>query len=410
MNILMIVGDSIYADSSTNIFKRRIIDEIARTNNLVVLMGNNSANIKQVIQYEDNGVTFIEYSRLLPFDRIIELFIRRRGANKGNTTKIKSTKSNSIKELLKRNYNKLYSKHIEIFYKKYRYDSAWLQRAKIYKSNINFDVVMSISHPPVSHKVALDLILSKNIKCKKWIQIWFEPWFQVPLKKNKTGLIIEEEKILLNKADSIFYVNLVFLNNQKKMFPEYAKRMHYIDLPVVFKENPKGVTNSVKHGTVGYFGNYNSSIRNIQPLYNAIREMDNVKGYIIGDSDLSLKTTNKLVVKSRVSYEDIKEYEKEVEILIILSNFADQIPGKIYDYSCSNKYILFILDGSIKSDMKEYFGRFNRYIFCENKEEDIKSTIIDILDGKYLDIKNEPIQKFYVQKVVNKIFSSFSEE
>ena len=57
-----------------------------------------------------------------------------------------------------------------------------------------------------------------------------------------------------------------------------------------------------------------------------------------------------------------------------------QIPGKIYQYSATNKKILFILDGSESeiSVLENYFKKFNRYIFCKNNVVDIEFAIKEI--------------------------------
>ena len=416
MRVLMIIGESINANSSTNIFKRILIDEISKNNDTTVIMDNNSQEVSKVVGYVKNGTTFIEFSRLLPVERIFGRFLNKKNysknINKEINTKYKQNKSHI--KLAKKLLNRLYKKHIEICYPKYRYYTKWVQRATNYTSSMNFDVIMSVSHPPASHKVAADIILKGNVKYKKWIQVWFEPWFQVPFKKNKTKLIIEEERFLLKLADVVFYVNPIYFNKQKLIFPEYISKIQCIDLPVVINKKAETIQYSLKPQSVsvGYFGNYYSSIRNIEPFYKSIQKMDNVNFLIIGDSDLVLKPTNNLIIKSRVNHDQIQRYESQVDVLIILSNLSDQIPGKVYNYSSSNKYVLFILDGNYqtKRDLKKYFGQYNRYVFCENNEDDIKEKLRDIIDGNYSYVKNGPIQKFRASNIVNTLLNSTAEE
>jgi hypothetical protein len=182
--------------------------------------------------------------------------------------------------------------------------------------------------------------------------------------------------------------------------------MNYIDLPIVINKSAKN--NIIRRSTkinVGYFGNYYSSIRNIIPLYKAIRLNPDVNGIIIGNSDIHLEGKNNLVCKSRVSYNAIKEYEFSSDILVVLSNFEYQIPGKVYDYSQTNKYVLFVLDGEkgLKRKLREYYSTFNRYVFCENSVEDISLKIEEISIGKYKSINNSPVSQFDVKNVVRKI-------
>ena len=59
MRVLMIIGESINANSSTNIFKRILIDEISKNNDTTVIMDNNSQEVSKVVGYVKNGTTFI---------------------------------------------------------------------------------------------------------------------------------------------------------------------------------------------------------------------------------------------------------------------------------------------------------------------------------------------------------------
>ena len=84
-------------------------------------------------------------------------------------------------------------------------------------------------------------------------------------------------------------------------------------------------------------------------------------------------------------------------MLIFLCNRkGGQIPGKIYQYSATNKTILFILDGTEEEQavLKEFFGKFNRYVFCSNTKEDIARAIRDIEAGNTGNVKNDPIGDF----------------
>ena len=41
-----------------------------------------------------------------------------------------------------------------------------------------------------------------------------------------------------------------------------------------------------------------------------------------------------------------------------------------------------ILDGDDKAELRSYLESFNRYILCENEEEDIVQTLNRIMDSK----------------------------
>lgn len=73
-----------------------------------------------------------------------------------------------------------------------------------------------------------------------------------------------------------------------------------------------------------------------------------------------------------------------------------QIPGKLYQYSATNKPILFILDGTIEEMqiLKTYFSQFNRYVFCKNSIDSIQNGIQKINLGQFNDVKNYCVEQF----------------
>ena len=74
----------------------------------------------------------------------------------------------------------------------------------------------------------------------------------------------------------------------------------------------------------------------------------------------------------------VKQAEKETDVLVFVCNVkGGQIPGKLYQYSSTKKWILFILDGT-EEEMKEierYYQKYQRYVFCKNNIRDIEKAI-----------------------------------
>ena len=127
---------------------------------------------------------------------------------------------------------------------------------------------------------------------------------------------------------------------------------------------------------------------------------------IFGNPENLFKSTDKIHIYPRLSLKNLKPVEDNTSVLVFLCNLkGGQIPGKIYQYSATNKTILFILDGTEeeKKLLKEYFKQFNRYIFCENTVEDISRAINKIQNGDLEDIKNQPLEYFNSTNIVNKI-------
>lgn len=264
----------------------------------------------------------------------------------------------------------------------YPLEKTWMQNAKRFKSSKEYDLVISNSSPAASHKLVGTLIKNKRIKCKRWIQIWEDPWY-FDLYGGYSEKIREEEHTLLREANEVYYVSPLTLKYQQQHFSDCAHKMRHIPLPFLACSAADHTETSNKLN-VGYFGDYYSQTRNLQPLYNALLHSD-FYGNIYGDSDISLSSTEQITVSGRVTLDILSDVQEKTDVLVHLSNLSGgQIPGKIYHYSATTKPILFILDGTEDEQnlLRSYFQQFDRYYFCQNTEEAILETLQDI----YVDI------------------------
>ncbi|MFF2588515.1 hypothetical protein ACFVSS_11560 [Peribacillus butanolivorans] len=267
----------------------------------------------------------------------------------------------------------------------------------------DYDVIISSSDPKSSHLFVNKMFDKKIIKNIPWIQIWGDPFLSDITRKNKKfdNKIKKEENRLLKHATKVIYVSSLTLKNQKKIYPHYADKMFYEPIPYVKEEVYPDVDLKKESLTFLYCGDYPSNIRNIIPLYDAVNSTDH-KLIICGHSDINLENTNQNKIYPRVSFKKIKELEKECDVLVHLSNLSgSQIPGKIYQYSGTNKPILFILDGE-KDLLKEIFGRYNRFIFSNNSKEDVLQSIVNL--KKQIVMENFiPIQNFSPSVIAKRI-------
>lgn len=250
-----------------------------------------------------------------------------------------------------------------------------INHTKEVKKHGTYDVVISSSDPKSSHLFIYKYLNELHLKNKPmWIQIWGDPFSNdvsnIGYKKQK--LIYEEENKLLSKADRIIYVSQLTLTEQKKLFPLYSKKMYYVPIPYIEKKLSVNKDLLGQHTiNLAYCGDYSSSYRNIQPLYEALKASHNFHLKICGNGDIQLQDTDSIEILGRQTHSVIDQLEKETDILIHLSNrLGGQIPGKIYHYSATNKPILFILDGESNSLYKA-FAKYKRFVFCENNARDI---------------------------------------
>ena len=92
-------------------------------------------------------------------------------------------------------------------------------------------MVLSLSTPATSHLLASKLLSSRHVIADHWIQVWEDPWYSDVVGFTKKDEIFREEKRLLSKAERVCYVSPLTLENQKKLYPESAKKMFWVPLP-----------------------------------------------------------------------------------------------------------------------------------------------------------------------------------
>lgn len=269
-----------------------------------------------------------------------------------------------------------------------------------------FDVAISSSDPKSSH-LFVDELFKNNKKQIPWIQIWGDPFaddITLP-EKSKTKAIKEEDR-LLKLADKIIYVSGLTCQSQKRKYPKSAFKMYYIPVPYLMpRVSKQSFPKDFRKMKICYCGDYNSKIRNIQPLYEAVRDLG-MSFQICGMSDFELEKTDKISILPRQLSDKVRKFEDEADILVHLSNKrGTQIPGKIYQYVSTNKTILFILDGDSEM-LKNIFKSYNRFIFVENQKERIKDTLCNIVELRSK-INNSPLEYFSAENISKKILEPY---
>ena len=288
----------------------------------------------------------------------------------------------------------------------YPLEKTWLKKATKFHCSEEYDLVISNSSPAASHKLVGMLIQKKRIFCKRWIQIWEDPWFS-DLYGGNSEAVRREEHELLKQADEIYYVSPLTLKYQQEYYNDCADKMKHIPLPYLdFSANHD---EPISEWSFGYFGDYYSHTRNLKPFYEALAATENA-GYIYGDSDLSLKSTDRIRVSGRVTLDVLDKVQAKTRVLVHLSNLrGGQIPGKIYHYSATNKPILFIIDGTAEERtlLRQYFSQFDRFYFCENNKEAIVNAIKNICTDN---VSYGALPDFSPKNIVDRIIEDFNEE
>lgn len=386
MNILYVVSRAIEINTSASL------------RNYATIMGFIKNGHKLTIVSAMPDFNHIAYDESLNIGGINKLYFQLGGLNNISSILNKYKNNKYIKKIKEYMYEKIYGKEI---YDNYKSIIKFTEQV-----NINeFDLIISSSDPKSSH-LFVDKLLKSKKKNIPWIQIWGDPFALDITRKNFSEEVVHEEERLLSTADKIIYVSKLTCEKQKEKYPFQQNKMIYIPIPYIKESiSKKEFPKNYKEMKLCYCGDYPSYVRNLMPLYQAVKEL-NIKTTICGMSDLELNSTNLITILPRQDLKYIKNLEDESDVLVFLSNIqGSQIPGKIYQYFSTNKVILFILDGDIRQ-LKETFEVYNRVIFVENNKEAIEN-ILKKLPFLKSNVINCPVEYFKSENISKKILESF---
>ncbi len=284
--------------------------------------------------------------------------------------------------------------------------ATFVRKAKNFRSETHYDYVISLSTPVTSHLLTHKLLKKGNIHADRWIQIWEDPWCIDVYGFNGKKKIFREEKRLLSFAQRVCYVSPLTLRNQQRLFPEFAHKMYWQPLPYYYKDSTP-VAIPKKPTVYGYFGDYAPVARNLEPFYRAAKDSD-ITVNICGRPNNLFPSTEHIHIHPRLPLDQLKPLEEQTNVLVFLCNRAGgQIPGKIYQYSATEKTILFIMDGTEDEQkvLYDFFAPFKRFVFCENTVESISAAIAKIEKGDLGDVENKPLEAFNPIETIRKILN-----
>lgn len=404
MNVLVINGDCIQTNSSANLCHLAYIRGLLEAGHKVTLLSADGKDYKvdpamvipeQVIQYTIYGVSLYEKVSLKKKEVSAPVL-----AGSGATiTPTFPSVTHKVIEKAKSAVLSLYGVH-GIY-------ATFVRKAQKFKSDEDFDYIISISTPVTSHLLTHNLLKAGHIRGKHWIQIWEDPWYSDAYGFNGKEKIRQEEKRLLSFAEKVCYVSPLTLENQKRLYPESAHKMFWQPLPFYYQSKVESGHPSGRN-LYGYFGDYAPAARDLEPFYQAAKETG-IEVNICGNPCDLFSSTAQVHIHPRLPLNELKPIEDRTNVLVFLCNRkGGQIPGKIYQYSATSKTILFIMDGTEEEQnvLKEYFGEFNRYVFCQNKTTDIARAIRRIESGDLGNVQNVPLDDFDPVRTITNILEA----
>lgn len=404
MKILVINGDCIQTNSSANLCHLAYIRGLLAAGNEVTLLSADGRDYKvdpameipeQVVQYTIYGVSIYEKLSLKKQKKSDPIVA-------GSSVMKTPASSRMIHKVMDKAKSTILS-----FYGVHGIYATFVRKAQKFKSDEDFDYIISISTPVTSHLLTYNLLKAGHIRGKHWIQIWEDPWYSDAYGFNSKEKIRQEEKRLLSFAEKVCYVSPLTLENQKRLYPESAKKMFWQPLPFYYKSEEENQS-SAGHNRYGYFGDYVPAARDLQPFYEAAKETG-IEVNICGNPCNLFQSTTQIHIHPRLPLNELKPIEDSTNVLVFLCNRkGGQIPGKIYQYSATSKTILFIMDGTEEEQhvLKEYFGKFNRYVFCQNTTTDIARAIRKIESRDLGNVQNVPLDDFDPVKTITNILDA----
>lgn len=249
-------------------------------------------------------------------------------------------------------------------------ESMWLSIVDF----LDEDTIL-LSHSPSVESTYICKRIKKQ-KAIRYIQYWSDPISLGGILPEQFGIkrvpfwIIENRA--LSFADEIVYGTRTLMLFQKRLFKKRADKMRYIKVSYT----PKDVTENIQSDeklSILYSGNYFSCIRNIQPLYSAMKKLDSTYHLTIyGYGDINLVDTFNTDVHERIGTKEIQRIEMQADMQIcILNQSCIQIPGKIFYNTDLKQRTLVLLDGKYKELIQKELEEYGCFEFCPNNEEAI---------------------------------------
>lgn len=241
-----------------------------------------------------------------------------------------------------------------------------------------FDVVLSLSDPKVSHLYANELIRLKKIRYGRWIQHWGDPitgdftrhyWWP-------EWVIRLYERSIIHKADKAVFVTPFTYEMECEEHPRLRQRIVFAPLPaemLPIVDSPLS-----KDLRLSYLGDYNPSIRNLKPLYDACANKAGIKLTIAGNGPRYPQCDN-ITFLPRIPQQQAQQIENDSDVIVCVCNLTGtMIPGKITYKASTNKHILVVLENDNYEAMKAYLESYNRYILCRNTLESISAALEEL--------------------------------
>lgn len=350
MKVLFVCLYPFFANNSGMMRNRALINGLIQNGHTVDVISINNNRLQKTIDAGNCGVSHFYFA----------------GSNKlyDAITNQTNKKRSSIKAVAEKVLRRL-------FHAFYPFDYTMKIAKRINISILDgkdYDLVISSSNPLSSHRAVKELS-KQGLHYKSWIQYWGDP---LSYNISNTTILPDFflrtlENKLFSKSNRIVFVSPLTLDYEAKYHSRYRNKMSWLPIPYLEEKHYHGGK------YISYFGDYIKKTRNIVPFFEAANELK-TPTIIAGTSDLKLESTEYVRILDRG---DISDYMDNTAVLVVILNrYGTQIPGKIYHFAGTNIKCLIVCDGSNSDSIKKHFEMFGeRFVFCDNKKDDIVSAL-----------------------------------
>ena len=310
---------------------------------------------------------------------------------------------------------------------------SWAKKAGKYGIELmkkeNFDLIFSMHEPPSSHLCGY--YIKKENKNIPWITYWSDPWLKDStreksffikkwIEKSMEKKVVEnaDKFIFVTEANRQDYINTYKIDKNKTFIitrgfdEELFERLSKEEKPKLIEENKINII---------YAGEIFSKLRDIKPFIKALENISKENPDLykkinlmffgnIDDSeakrDLDALEISK--VNKRIPFEEALKYMLNSEVLLIFGNKnSKQIPAKIYEYFGA-KGKIFVIYGDENDPIKKLVENHTRCKSTLNNEEDIKNSLIEILETPKEALLGEDDYNFEWKTITKRLTNIFN--
>ena len=246
-----------------------------------------------------------------------------------------------------------------------------------------YDYIVTSSDTKTSHFIGAEI--RSNYPNIKWIQIWGDPWCKDITIEPLTQLRAKShERRLLAAADIVFYVSAPTLNEMRVVFPESAKKMHYI---------PRGYATEVVRADrpvdqselVILYSGYLNRTRDISHFCRALHLFNSgsdihvrlkICGVLDTYSKEAIKENSDIEFYGQMDYAGIIDEYHKCDALLYIGNpsGANQIPGKLFDYLGTDNSVLALVYNE-EDEASIFLKNLDRVVLAVNRTDKIVDAL-----------------------------------